>query len=122
MNTEAIAHRLVELVRDKQFLQAQEELFDPKATSDEPDTHPRPKTVGLANILKKEKGFLAQLEKWIQFEVSEPIISKDHFAVRMYTHATMKDGIAVAVDEIVVYEVSGGKIINEKYFYQMPGH
>ena len=40
----------------------------------------------------------------------------------MYTHATMKDGSAVAVDEIVVYEVSGEKIINEKYFYQMPGH
>ena len=120
MNIEAISKRLVELLSNRELLQAQQELFDPGAVSIEPAFHSKAKTEGLTSILRKEKEFLNAIKIWHQFEVSEPIISKDHFCIRMHSKLTLLNNQQVEVDEVIVYEVRNQKIVKEQFFYTIP--
>lgn len=120
MSVEAISKKLVDLLRKKEFLQAQQELFDSDASSIEPIFHPKVKTEGLANILHKEKEFLHAIKIWHEFEVSDPIISQDHFCIRMYSKLNLLNDQQLEVDELIVYEVLGDKIVREQFFYVPP--
>ncbi len=118
MHIQRIAHRLTELLRDKKFMEAQKELYHENILSVEPDGHPAPRTNGKAQLLEKEILFLKGIQEWREFEISEPLIAKDYFSLRMYTNVILKNGQNVKIDEIVVYEVIDGKIIGEHYFYR----
>ena len=82
--------------------------------------NPNPKTEGLANILEKEKEFLKAIKTWHQFDVSDPIVSSNHFCIHMYSKLTLQNDQEVEVDEIIVYEIRNGKIIQEQFFYTPP--
>lgn len=97
-----------------------QELFDPKVISMEPDFHPRAKTKGLSHLLHKEQEFLKAIKTWHDFEVSEPVISREHFCIRMYSKLSMHNGQHVGIDELIVYQVSNDKIVREQFFYGIP--
>ena len=118
---ENISSRLVELLRMKEFLQALEELFHPEAVRTEPDFHPQKMTHGLQKLLSKEHTFLKSIKVWKHFEVSDPIVSKAHFALRMHTKLLMHNDQKLEIDEIIVYQTSKGKIVKEEFFYFAPG-
>ena len=111
------ANRLVELLNEKKFLEAQEELFDEKAESIEPEKFKDRSAIGKDAIMKKETQFLQFVKHWNHFEVSAPIVSQYHFSLRMITDVILQDDQAVRIDEIVVYQVKEGKIISEQFFY-----
>ncbi|PKV48837.1 hypothetical protein ATE84_0851 [Aquimarina sp. MAR_2010_214] len=118
MTTITIANKLVELLREKKFLEAQQQLFATNAINQEPDKFKEKSVVGLEAMVQKEKRFLLYVKKWNHFEVSEPLVSKDHFSIRMITDVTMVNNDNIEIDEIIVYEVSDGKIIKEQFFYK----
>jgi 16S rRNA A1518/A1519 N6-dimethyltransferase RsmA/KsgA/DIM1 with predicted DNA glycosylase/AP lyase activity len=113
-NINEIAHRLVELLKEKKFLETHQELFDENVISQEPEEAKSRSVNGLESLLLKESNFL----KNINFEVSEPIISKDYFSIRMFTEVVLLNDREVSIDEIIVYEVRNGKIVKEQFFYK----
>lgn len=118
MTIEAISQRLVQLLKNKAFIEAQEELFDDQVLSQEPYFHPQPQTKGLTQLIEKEQQFLASIASWLSYEVSAPIIAKDHFSLRLYARLKLHTGQTIEIDEIIVYQVAGNKIISETFFYQ----
>jgi hypothetical protein len=117
-NIHKIAHRLVELLKEKKFLEAQQELLDQDVISQESEEAQSCSVNGLEAVLFKESNFLKNIKLWKNFEVSEPIISKDFFSIRMFTEVVLVNDREVSIDEIIVYEVSNGKIAKEQFFYK----
>jgi hypothetical protein len=117
IDIETIANRLVTLLKQKKFLEAQEELFAADAVSQEPEKLKERSVSGLDAIMQKEKYFLKNIKEWNRFEITEPIISKNHFSVGMITEVEMITGAKISIHEIIVYEVSNGKIIKEQFFF-----
>ncbi|MEW7289480.1 SnoaL-like domain-containing protein [Aquimarina sp. 2304DJ70-9] len=113
-----IAHTLVNLLRQKKFLEAQEQLFSKDAINQEPEMFKERSVSGLEAMIQKEKQFLSNIKKWNRFEISEPLVSKNHFSVHMITDVTLANNQNVSIDEIIVYEVVDDKIIKEQFFYK----
>jgi hypothetical protein len=118
MTTQQIACRLVDLLRAKKFIEAQTELYHEDIWSREPKDHPYPLVRGKAGLIEKESRFLKAIHKWHEFEVSEPLVSKDYFSIRMYTHVELSSNHVVKIDEIILYGVEHNRIISERFFYR----
>lgn len=118
MNINEIANRLVELLKEKKFIETQKELFDEHIVNQEPEEAQSRSVSGLESVLLKESNFLKNIKTWKNFEVSEPIISKDFFSIRMFTEVVLVNDREVSIDEIIVYEVRNGKIVKEQFFYE----
>ncbi|GAB3498349.1 hypothetical protein GCM10027341_19860 [Spirosoma knui] len=117
LSTQAVANRLVELIRERQFIQAQRELFAEEAVNQEPPTSVSKSATGLQAIIQKEERFQANVLTWHRVEVSEPLVAGNFFSVRMLTDVTLKDQRRFCLDELCVYEVTDGLIIREQFFY-----
>lgn len=120
MNTQQVADRLVELCRQGQYEQAQQELYADDAVSIEMDgaqDGALGNAVGMDAI--REKGVRWQ-ENIVEIHgggVSDPIIAGNWFSVVMSIDATYKDMGRVPMSEICVYQVRDGKIVREQFFY-----
>jgi hypothetical protein len=117
-NINEIANKLVELLKEKKFLETQQELFDENIINQEPEEAQSRSVNGLEYVVSKESNFLKNIKTWKNFEVSEPIISKDFFSIRMFTEVVLVNDREVSIDEIIVYEVCDGKIVKEQFFYK----
>ncbi len=117
MNTQEIAIKLVELLRYGKFEEAQKELFNDQAVSTEPVSANIPEVKGLDAILQKGEQFRNSVEAWHGITVSDPIISKNYFAVKLKVDLTFKGQEPSSMDEIIVYHVEDGKITKEQFFY-----
>jgi len=116
MTIQEIANRLVELCREGKFTEAQDELFAEDAVSIEP-SGPLQVVQGLGMLKMKGEEFANMVEEWYGGEVSDPIISDDHFSVMMSMDVKYKGMVRKQESEIVVYEVEDGKIKSEQFFY-----
>jgi hypothetical protein len=118
MTTEEVADRLVELCREGKIDETHEELFSPNAVSIEANEMMGPRIVtGLDGLREKSKLFQSQLEEYHSSEISDPIISGDHFALTWTLDATMKGRGRATMKEICVYKVEEGKVVLEQFFY-----
>ncbi len=117
MTTTEVANRLVELCRKGQWSEAQNELYAQNAVSIEPAGTPWETAEGFDAIKKKGEQWAGMVEEFHGNEVSDPVISQNHFAVRMKSDTTMKGMGRMQLDELAVYEVQNGKITKEQFFY-----
>ncbi|MCB0550157.1 MAG: nuclear transport factor 2 family protein [Phaeodactylibacter sp.] len=116
MTTQEIANRLVELCRQGQNMKAIEELYAPDVQSVEAAGEPR-EVKGLEAVKGKSEYFANTMEVH-DMKVSDPLVGGAHFAVTMYMDATDKPtGKREEMTEVCVYEVKGGKIVREQFFY-----
>lgn len=124
MTTQEIANRLVELCREGNYEQAQDELYADNARSIEMDQMGED-AAGIVEGMEaiKEKG-----RRWEQTftemhaaPCSDPLVAGKFFSVMMGFDATWKEGGRSTLEEICVYEVADGKIVCEQFFYTMPG-
>lgn len=120
MSTQQVANRLVELCRQGQFDQAYQELFAQHAVAIEPEGAPNQRVEGRDNLLQKSKGFAQDVKEMHEFQVSDPVVSSNHFAVMMKMDVTSHSRGRSEMDEVCVYEVQDGKIVREQFFYPMP--
>lgn len=120
MSTLKTAHRLVELCRRGEFMKAYDELFDEQAIGLEPESSQAPSRVeGLDNLRKKSEDFNKNIEEVHSLEVSDPVVSHDHFSCAINMDATFKEYGRNKMSEICVYEVNPkGKIVKEQFFYR----
>jgi len=120
MNTEQVAKRLVELCRKGEYEQAQKELYADDAVSVEMEgAKGLGNAKGLPAILEKGRQFNAMLEAVHGSSGSDPVVAGNWFSVAMTLDATMKGRGRVNMQEICVYQVRGGKIVREQFFYDV---
>ncbi|MDW3190831.1 MAG: SnoaL-like domain-containing protein [Cytophagales bacterium] len=68
MTINQISNRLITLLENKAFIEAQKELFDDNVVSIEPSFHPKPITKGLEKLLIKEQQFIDSIASWEDFQ------------------------------------------------------
>lgn len=118
MTTQQIADRLVELCRQEKHPQAQNELYHDDIISIEDKKFNIPHTVGMAAIREKTVEWEASVIKIHSAFVSDPIVTGNYFAVTMENDITFVDKGRILINEICLYQVCNGKIIQEQFFYE----
>ena len=112
-----IANRLVELCREGQYEQAQDELYSEDALSIEPPQSQGLQSVkGLEEIKKKGRSFQDMVETIHGSEITGPVIAGNNFSIGFILDATLKGMGRQQMAEICVYEVKDGKVIKEQFF------
>jgi hypothetical protein len=118
MDIQQIAQRLVELCRAGKYEQAQEELYAADAVSIEGDGRQADGvTTGIDAIRKKGREWADSIVEVHGGSVGEPIVAGNCFSLVMGLDATYKEMGRVAMQEICVYRVRGGRIVHEQFFY-----
>ncbi|OUR90903.1 hypothetical protein A9Q87_13275 [Flavobacteriales bacterium 34_180_T64] len=118
MNTQQVANRLVHLCREGKHMDALEELYGPNIISKEMHWMPEEvETKGIEAVRKKSVDWLNNVQEFHSGEVSDPIIAGNHFTIKMDFDITFKDRGRTQMEEICVYEVNDGKIVDEQFFY-----
>lgn len=114
MTTQQVANRLVELCRQGNIMQAQQELYGQDMVSIEPG---QPNAVGLPAVTEKGKQFAAMIEAHHGGHVSEPLVAGPYFSIAWAMDVTMKGRGRVNMEEVCVYKVKDGKIVEEQFFF-----
>ena len=118
MTTKEIANRLVELCREAKYEQAQTELYSDNIVSIEAEGSPNRITEGIEAVGKKGMEFDAMVEDVKDNEVSDPVIGGNFFSISMNSKMKLKGNpVYFDMNEICLFEVNDGKIIQEKFFY-----
>jgi len=115
MTTQQVANRLVELCRQGKIEETQQELFADDCISIEP-YGPVREVKGKQEIIDKGKNFMSMVEEFHGSEISDPIVSGNHFSIGWTMEATMKGKSREKMQEICVYKVNDGKIVSEQFF------
>ena len=119
MTTEQVANRLVELCRSGQFDQCYRELFHADAVGYEMEGVPDGVVKGVDALLAKSKAFAEDMEEMHDFSVSDPVVAPGFFCVSMMIDLTKKSQGRQRAEELCLYQVKDGKIISERFFYEM---
>jgi SnoaL-like domain len=119
MTTQQVAERLVELCRNNQTGQAQQELWADDVACISPDMAggPAVTTTGKEANLEREHKFLEMIEEVHSSVISDPVVAGNVFAISWSFDATLKGQPRRTMDEVVVYHVNNGKITQEQYIF-----
>lgn len=120
MNTEQVANRLVELCRLGENMQALNELYADNVVSKEMPGAPTERCEGKEAVTKKSQEWYASVEEFHGGQISDPIVAGDHFSCKMEMDCTFKEQGRMQIEEVCVYKVNQGKIVEEQFFYSMP--
>jgi len=119
MNTQQVADRLVDLCRRGEGLTAINELYDDNVVSKEMPGMPSEVTSGIKSVFAKTEEWVNNIQEMHSGSVSDPQIAGNHFSCIMDFDVTFKDRGRQQMQEVCVYEVNNGKIVNEQFFYSM---
>ena len=119
MTTAEVANKLVGLCREGKHMEAIQALYGDDIVSREMPGSPNEVTTGIKDVFAKSENWFENLAEWHGGGLSDPVVAGNHFTTKMTMDATFKDGNRVQMDEIAVYEVKDGKIVNEQFFYSM---
>ena len=117
MTTQQVANRLVELCRNGQIQQAQDELYADDINCVEPPHAPTKSARGKQAVARKGAEFAAMIEQRHGSSFSDALVCGRYFTVCMTLDATFKGMGRSTLEEICVYEVKDGKIVSEQFFY-----
>ena len=116
MNTQQVADKLVGYCREGKNTDAINELYDDNIVSREPAMG---ETTGKENVLQKTKNWLESVVEIHSGEISDPLVTGNHFSVVMNYDVTYKEHGRAPMHEIAVFEVKDGKVVSEQFFYTM---
>ena len=119
MTTKEVANRLVELCRQGKNLEAMEELYGENVVSNEMPGAPTPVVSGKKAVIQKSADWLNSVVEFHKGEISEPQVADNHFSCTMDFDITFKERGRQQMNEVCVYKVDNGKIVNEQFFYNM---
>ncbi len=118
MTTKEVANRLVELCRTGNFEQAVQELYAEDIISIEPEGNPNHIVKGVEAVKAKGIEFERKIEKINKSFISDPIVAENYFSCAMLMNVHMKNvPVPIDMDEICLYTVANGKIVQEQFFY-----
>jgi hypothetical protein len=118
MTTQEIANRLVELCKIGQNDAAMQELYAADIVSIEP-ANPAGNNIikGIEGVRKKGEDLWKSIKEMHGATISEPLVAGNFFSVAMQMDVTFQNGFRVNMQEICLYKVANGKIIEEQFFY-----
>ncbi|MET1260715.1 SnoaL-like domain-containing protein [Flagellimonas sp. DF-77] len=117
MTNQEIANRLVELLNHGQFETVYNELFHSNAEHIEPQSEQFAHLQGLDAIKAKDAAMSAHIASVEGPEVGQAIVARSHIGVPYKMKVTLKDGSLMDLDELIVYHIENGKIMEERFFY-----
>lgn len=120
MNTQEVANRLVQLCREGKNFEAMTELYADNIVSNEPEGVPDGVTSGKAAVLEKSRQWHETVEEIHGGTVSDPVVSDDFFSCALNMDITFKGIGRMPLSEICVYKVKNGKIVYERFYYEIP--
>lgn len=116
MTTKEIANRLVELCRAGENTTAINELYADHIISFEV-AEPMKEVHGIEGVLGKNAWWTENHDVHGR-TVEGPFVNGDEFAVRYTFEITPKaSGTPITMDEVAVYVVEDGKIVQERFYY-----
>ncbi len=120
MNTQEVANKYTEWMRQGQGQQILEELYADNIVSKEMPNFPgQVVTEGIKAVAQKNDEWMANVQDFHGSEVSDPIVAGDYFTCRMAFDVTFKDRGRQQMEEIATFHVENGKIAEEQFFYSM---
>ena len=118
MTTQEIAERFDELARQEQWFEIQDEFFADNVRSvDPPDSPYFGCAEGKDAVRKKGENFVKKIKEVHRTHTTHPVVGGNHFAVGRNVDITVEGFGRIQIDQIMLYEVKGGKIISEQFFY-----
>jgi ketosteroid isomerase-like protein len=117
--TQEVAADLVAMCKRGEFDASGEKYWAENVVSREPMDGPMAEIRGKDGVRGKGEWWAANHEVH-SVEVEGPYVNGDQFAVRFTMDVTPKDGQRMQVDEVGLYTVADGKIIEERFFFGGP--
>jgi hypothetical protein len=118
MTTQEVATRFNELAQQEKWFEIQDELFADNVRSVDPPNSPYFKFAeGKSLVRKKGEDWVKRIEAAHRRYTTEPIVSRNHFAVGREVDITVQGLGRIQIDEIMLYEVKDGQIVLEQFFY-----
>jgi len=121
MTTQEIANRYYELAGQGKWTEIQDELHDDQVICQEPE---HAVSRGLQVITKGREANKAKsaanremIETLHHQYCSEPIVAGSFFSVVLKRDVTFRNRPRTNIEEICVFQVTGGKIVREQFFY-----
>lgn len=121
MTTQEIAARYYELATQRKVIEIQDSLYDDNVVCQEPE---KAAAMGFAVITTgreaiKAKGVArrATIEAMHSYFCSEPIVAGEFFSVVLKQEVTFIGKPRIMLEEIAIFQVKGGKIVKEQFFY-----
>jgi SnoaL-like domain len=116
MNTQEIAKSFTDLCKKGQFDEAGNTFWSDDVVSREAMEGPMAKVSGRAAVEGKGKWWYENHEIH-DVKVQGPYVNGDRFMVRFTMDVTPKGGARMTMDEMGLYTVKGGKVVEEEFFY-----
>jgi len=107
---------LIDHIQNGKIMEAMHEFYDASVVMEEPAYG---KTIGLAANLEREQAFIDSVKQWEGFEVTAIGVGGD---VSFYEHTmdwVTTDGLAVHVEQVALARWKDGKIVHERFYYNM---
>ncbi len=107
---------LIDHIRTGRIMEAMTEFYAEDSVMDEPAYG---KTVGLKANIEREKKFVDSVKEWKGFNVIAIGTGED---VSFYEHTmdwVTQDGTEVHVEQVAVAKWKDGKIVSERFYYNM---
>lgn len=118
MTTQDVADRFYELAQDEKWFEIQDELFSDDVRSVDPDGSPYlGRAEGKAAVRKKGEDFVGRIEAVHSLRTTAPVVAARHFVVGREKDMTVRPHGRIHINQIMLYEVSEGKIVLEQFFY-----
>lgn len=116
MNTQEIATAFTELCRKGEFDEAGRRFWSDDIVSREPMEGDMALLKGRAAVEKKGEWWYANHEVH-KVDVGGPYVNGDQFVVRFTMDVTPKGGQRMTMDEVGVYTVLDGKVVEERFYF-----
>ena len=118
MTTKEVADLLVKMCRDNKVEEVKTVLFTEETLSIEPTEGILPKQVkGLKAIQQKAELFISLVQEFYGSTITDPVVAGNYFTIGWTSDLQMKGQPREINTEICLYEVKGGKIVREEFFY-----
>ena len=117
MSTQEVADHLVSLCREGKVINAGEELYGDDIVSHESEPSPTLLLKGKKDVRAKGNQFAEMIEAHHGGKISDPQVAGDYFTVAWSMDVTMKGQGRSMMNEIAVYKVQDGKIVEEWFHY-----
>ena len=114
--TQQVADDLVALCKQGQFDESGEKYWADDVVSLEPMPGDMARIQGKDGVRAKGEWWAANHEIH-GVEVEGPYVHGDQFVVRFKMELTPKGGERISMDEVGLYTVRDGKIVEERFFY-----
>ena len=109
-------HEMLDYIRNGRIMDAMREFYDDDVVMEEPAYG---KTVGLAANLEREQQFVDSVAEFKKFEAPAVCVGDGTSCYENVMEWTTTDGQEVHVEQVVVQQWKAGKIVHERFYYNM---